>query len=189
MNSNPSHNEWLARQPNLPLARRLNFVVAILTVVVLGLVGAMRQIKFELPEGITTAWLPGVYSVINVGVAITLMVALVFIKRGNVAAHRAAINTALIGSMAFLLCYVLYHFTNEENKFSGEGPIRIVYFVLLISHVILAAVSFPFILYTWALGTTNQFSKHCRFAQIVFPVWLYVAITGPLCYMLLNLWN
>lgn len=181
--------EFMKREPNLPLARRLNVVVVLLTVVVLGLVGAMRQIKFELPEGITTDWLPGVYSMINVGVAIVLIAALVFIKRGNVLAHRASINIALIGSIAFLTCYVLYHFTNEEQRFVGEGPIRMIYFALLISHVILAAVSFPFILYTWVLATTNQFNKHRRFARIVFPVWLYVAITGPLCYAFLNLWT
>lgn len=189
MKQKPTPDEWLKREPNLPLARRLNVVVVVLTVVVLGMVGAMRQFKFELPEGITTDWLPGVYSLINVGVAIVLIAALVSIKRGNVFAHRGLINSALIGSMAFLLCYVLYHFTNEEHRFSGDGPIRLLYFALLISHVILAAVSFPFILYTWVLATTNQFSKHRRFARIVFPVWLYVAITGPLCYGLLNLWT
>ncbi len=188
MSSNQTRNEWLTREPNFPLACRLNFVVAILTVVVLGLIGAMRQIKIELPDGVTTDWLPGVYSIINVGVAVTLMMAVVFIKSGNVAAHRAAINTALVGSIAFLLCYVAYHFTNEEHRFSGDGSIRIVYFSLLISHVVLAAVSFPFILYTWVLATTNQFNKHRRFAKIVFPVWLYVAVTGPLCYALLHLW-
>lgn len=189
MKPNSSYNDWLARQPNLSLARRLNVVVGILTVIVLGLVGAMRQIKFELPEGISTDWLPGVYSTINVGVAIALIIALVFIKQRNVVAHRVSINTALVGSIAFLLCYVVYHFTNEEQRFNGEGPVRIVYFAILISHVVLAAASFPLILYTWVLATTNQFAKHRRFARIVFPVWLYVAITGPLCYALLKFWN
>jgi putative membrane protein len=186
MNMHAKKNDWLTREPDLKLARRLNGMVAVLTIVVFGLVGAMRQFKFALPDGITTDWLPALYSFINLCVAVTLIVAVLFIKRGQVARHRAAINTALAGSTLFLLLYVVYHFTNQESRFAGEGPIRYLYFALLISHVVLAALSFPFILYTWVLGTTNQFARHRRFTHFVFPVWLYVAVTGPVCHALLR---
>ncbi len=108
------------------------------------------------------------------------------IKRGNVSAHKLAINGAMICSLLFLLCYVLYHFTSEETRFGGEGLSKIIYLLLLISHIVLAAASLPFILLTWSYGATNQFDKHRRLAKWVFPVWLYVAISGPVCYLMLR---
>ncbi len=180
-------NEFLKREPNLALARRLNAGVIVLTVIVFGLVGAMRrEQKIALPDGLSTDFLPLAYSLINLGVALALIVAVVLIRRGNVAGHRLAINTALAGSLVFLIGYVIYHFTNVETRFGNTGPVRVVYLFFLITHVVLAAISFPFILYTWVLGTTNQFARHRRLARFVFPVWLYVALTGPLCYFLLH---
>ena len=92
----------------------------------------------------------------------------------------------MVCSALFLLCYVAYHFTTPETKFGGEGSIRIVYFVLLISHIVLAAVSFPLILFTWIFGFTGQVTRHRKFSKITFPMWLYVAITGPACYLMLR---
>lgn len=160
-----------------------------MTAIVLALVGAMRSYKFELPEGVSTAWLPAVYSAINVLVATSLILAWRFIRAGQVERHRNAIHVALCGSGLFLLLYVVYHFTNEETKFGGTGLVRTGYFVLLISHIVLAAASLPFILHTWVLAITAQFSRHRRIARFVMPVWLYVAITGPVCYLMLRLWQ
>jgi len=173
-------------EPNLQLARRLNVVAWILTVVVLGLVGAMRRIKIQLPDGVDLSFLPTVHATLNSLVAVFLIIALVMIKRKNVAAHKRAISAAMICSILFLLCYVSYHFTTRETKFGGTGTTRTIYFVLLVSHIVLAAVSFPFILFTWIYGFTNQVQKHRRMAKYVFPVWLYVAITGPICYLMLR---
>lgn len=182
-----TESSWLDRPPDLRLARKLNALIVIISIAVLGTVASMRSIRLELPPGWSTAFLPNVYSLINVGVALLLVAALWFIRRGQVRAHRAAIQTALAGSALFLLMYVVYHITSEHRAFSGTGAIRVVYLVLLASHVILAAVSFPFILYTWALATTRQFERHRKMARLVFPVWLYVAVTGPLCWLMLAL--
>ena len=173
-------------KPNLPLARRLNVVAWILTVAVLGLVGAMRQIKIQLPEGFDLSFLPAVHATLNSMVALFLIIALVMIKQKKVTAHKRAISAAMICSILFLLCYVSYHFTTPETKFGGVGWTRTVYFLLLVSHIILAAVSFPFILFTWIYGFTNQVQKHRRMAKYVFPVWLYVAVSGPICYLMLR---
>lgn len=188
MNRRPIPSEWTNRAPDLVLARKLNIGVLIVTAVVLALAGAMRSNKFALPEGISTAWLPSVYSALNVFVAGSLVLAWRFIRQGRVERHRNAIHVALCGSGLFLLLYVVYHFTNEEAKFGGTGFVRIVYFALLISHILLAAASLPFILHTWVLGVTGQFARHRRLARFVFPVWLYVAITGPVCYLMLKFW-
>lgn len=181
-----SLGDYLKREPNLLLAKRLNWGVYAISIIVLLLVGLMRQIKFNLPEGVQLDFLPAVHACLNSIVALLLIGALLAIKRGNVSAHKLCINAAMICSATFLLCYVSYHFTNEETKFGGEGTTWLIYIVLLASHIILAAVSFPFILYTWVLGYTNQFGKHRKFSKIVFPIWLYVAVTGPICYLMLR---
>lgn len=178
--------QYLSQSPKLGLARNLQITAWILTVLVLGLVGMMRQIKLHLPEGVQLDFLPQVHAILNSIVAVLLIVALIAIKNKNIVAHKSAISAAMICSIAFLACYVVYHITHDETKFGGEGPIRIVYYVLLISHIILAAISFPFILFTWIYGFTNQFQKHRKMAKWLFPVWLYVAVTGPVCYLMLR---
>jgi putative membrane protein len=86
----------------------------------------------------------------------------------------------------FLLSYVVYHITTDPTRFGGTGTIRTVYFILLITHIIAAAVSLPFILFTFIAAWTNQFDKHRKLARWVFPLWLYVAVTGPVCYWMLK---
>ncbi len=174
-------------KPNEALARKLKIGVWVVTILVWALVGAMRRPeKIPLPEGISLAFLPTVHAVLNTLVAVLLVCALVMIKKGNVDLHRKAVFGAMICSAVFLMCYVAYHFTNDETKFGGAGAIRIVYFVLLITHIVLAAISLPFILLTWVYGFTDQFEKHRRMAKFVFPVWLYVAVSGPVCYLMLR---
>lgn len=178
--------EYIAQPPKLELYRQLRVVAWIASVLVLGLVAMMRQITLPLPEGVELDFLPQVHAILNSVVAVLLIVALTAIKRRNVLLHKRAIAGAMICSISFLACYVVYHFTHDETKFGGEGGIRIVYFALLISHIVLAAVSFPFILFTWIYAYTNQFGKHRRMVKWVFPVWLYVAVTGPICYLMLR---
>lgn len=179
--------ETTSKQPNTELAKKLKIGVWILTVAVWALVGIMRRPeKIPLPDGVSLHFLPAVHAGLNSAVAILLIVALVMIKKGNVQMHVRAISGAMICSALFLLCYVAYHFTTPETKFGGEGIMRTIYFVLLVSHIVLAALSLPFILLTWVHGYTNHFEKHRRLAKLVFPVWLYVAVTGPICYFMLR---
>lgn len=172
--------------PETALAKKLKIAAWILTAVVLLLVGLMQQIKIELPEGMSLSFLPAVHAILNSCVAVLLVVALLMIKKGNVEAHKKAISAAMICSVIFLACYVSYHITTESTKFGGTGAVKVVYLVLLISHIVLAAVSLPFILFTWISGYTKHFSSHRKMAKWVFPMWLYVAVSGPICYLMLR---
>ena len=169
---------------NLPLAKKLYPVAWVVTVAVLGLVGVMRRVKLDI--GVELGFLPPVHAVLNSAVAVLLVIALLAIKRRNVKAHQNAITAAMVCSALFLTCYVAYHFTTEETKYGGEGAMRLIYFVLLISHIVLAAVSFPLILFTWIFGYTGQLARHRKYAKVTFPMWLYVAVTGPICYLMLR---
>ncbi len=177
---------WLQRAPLPNLARKLRVGAWVLTAIVLFLVVAMRKIHLPLPDGVDFLWLPPVYSCLNAIVAVALIAALVFVKQGKIAAHRAAVSVALVLSLLFLLGYVAYHITTPPTKFGGTGPVLTVYLTLLVSHIILAAVSFPFILFAFISGATNHFAQHRKLVHWVFPIWLYVAITGPVCYLMLR---
>ena len=106
---------------------------------------------FKIPLETPLSFLPTFHSTVNALSALVLLVALYFIKTKNIKAHRNAIMTAMILSLLFLLSYVAYHITAEETKYCGEGVMRSVYFVLLITHILSAAIIFPFILFTFML--------------------------------------
>ena len=170
---------------NTALAKKLNVYATIVSAVVLLLVATMRKIP-RLDLGIDFSFLPAVYSVLNLGAAVCLLFSLNFIRQKKIEQHRRMNYAALTLSTLFLLMYVLYHITMPEIKYCGEGGIRSVYFFLLITHVVLAAVSFPFILFTFVRGYTMQVEKHKAMSKYVFWVWLYVSITGPIVYLMLR---
>lgn len=170
--------------PDYNLANKLNKLSIGVSIVVLLLVGLMRQVKIDL--GVDFSFIPPISATLNSMVSVCLLAALYFIKRKDITNHKRAIFAALAFSALFLLCYVLYHFTTEETRFCQEGSIRNVYYFLLITHIILAGISLPFILITFTRGFTYQVDKHKKMARWVYPIWLYVAITGPICYLMLK---
>ncbi len=135
--------------------------------------------------GIDFSFLPAVYSSFNAVTAVVLILALVAIKKKKVQLHQRLIYTAIGTSIIFLLLYVVYHYTTPETKYCGEGSIRYFYFFLLISHIILAGVILPFILLTFNRAFLGMIDRHRKMAKWVFPLWLYVALTGPLIYVML----
>lgn len=165
--------------------KKLNILAYVVSAAVLLLVAVMREIP-KLNFGIDFSFLPALYSATNTLAALFLIAGLYFIKQKKVEQHRKMVTTALILSFLFLLMYVVYHITTPEIKYCGEGGIRTLYFILLITHVGLAAVSFPFILFTYIKGFTSQVEKHRKMARWVYWVWLYVSITGPIVYLMLR---
>ncbi len=170
--------------PNITLAKKLNTWAWIASIAVFLLVVGMRRIHID--TDIDFTFLPAFYSTLNGIVAVLLLVALFAIKRGNAKAHRKFMTAALACSTLFLLAYVVYHITTPETLYCGVGSIRYVYFFLLITHIVLAAVILPFILFTYIKAYTHQFASHKRMARWVFPFWLYVAITGPVLFLMLS---
>lgn len=169
---------------NTSLEKKLNRASWLISAVVFLVVVFMRRIRIE--TSIDFSFLPPLYSALNGLTAVLLIGALVFIKRGMAHWHRKVMTMALMTSFLFLICYVLYHITTPETSYCGAGGIRYFYFFLLISHIVLAAVILPFILFTYIRAYTNQFDKHKSMARWVFPLWLYVAITGPVIYLMLQ---
>jgi putative membrane protein len=171
-------------EQNDKLYQKLKIASLLISMIVLSLVGLMRRVKIDL--GFDFSFLPPIHALLNTIVAIFLVLAFLAIKKKDIVSHRKYIYGAMICSAMFLLCYVLYHFTTEETKFCKDGWIRTVYFIFLISHIVLAALSLPFILLTFSRGISFQVEEHKKMAKWVFPIWLYVALTGPICYIMLK---
>lgn len=161
----------------------LNKIAWAITIIVWILVGAMRQYKFQV--GVDLSFLAGLNALFNTGVTLALLAAFYFIKNKMIAQHRKSIYVAMILSAGFLLSYVGYHFTNEEIVFCRVGLVRTIYYFVLFSHIILAGLSLPFVLLTFIRGYCGDYVTHRRMARVVFPIWLYVAATGPIVYLFL----
>lgn len=172
------------RRENKILEKKLNTGAIAVSIVVFLMVLLMRKVRLDV--GIDFSFLPPFHSTLNALAAVALILALIAIKRQNVHWHRNFMVTAMVLSVLFLMSYVLYHFTTPETPFCKEGSIRYVYFFLLISHIVLAAVILPFILFTLIRAITFQFDRHKTMAKWVFPLWLYVAISGPILYLMLK---
>ncbi|WP_026978835.1 DUF420 domain-containing protein [Flavobacterium tegetincola] len=130
-------------------------------------------------------FLPPIYATINGFTAILLVTAVVAIKNGNKKLHENLMKSAIACSVAFLGMYVAYHMTADSTKYGGEGLIKIVYFVILISHIILSIAIIPMVLITYVRALALRFDKHKRLARITFPIWLYVAVTGVIVYLMI----
>lgn len=129
--------------------------------------------------------LPHLNAVLN-GISIVLLVvARVMIARGDIEAHRRAMLSALGVSALFLLSYIAYHVTSPIFVFRGHGVVRPVYYTLLVSHVILAAVALPLILVTARLGLKRVVPRHRRWARWTWPIWMYVSVSGLAVYLML----
>jgi uncharacterized membrane protein YozB (DUF420 family) len=128
---------------------------------------------------------PPLDATLNGTTAILLMIGHNFIKRGAVAKHRATMIAAFITSSVFLACYLYYHFHVGSVRFRGNGLSRPIYFSILISHTVLAAVVVPMILVTLTLALKNRFDRHRRLARWTYPIWMYVSVTGVIVYVML----
>ena len=134
---------------------------------------------------LTIADLPALNATLNGLSAILLTVGYVLIRRGRRDIHKRVMLAALTTSALFLISYVVYHLNTGSRPFPGQGPIRVVYFVILITHVILAATILPLALTTTARGLLCQYDRHVRIARWTLPLWLYVSVTGVVIYLML----
>ena len=131
-------------------------------------------------------FLPPIYATINGLTALILILAVWQIKKGNRKAHQKLMQTAIVLSALFLVMYVAYHMTSDSVPYGGEGAMRYVYFFILITHITLSIGIIPLVLFTYVRALSEQFDKHRKLARITFPIWLYVAITGVIVYLMIS---
>lgn len=164
----------------------LKLVINIVSIVLPVVVAVMFRVELPINWPFDVHLLPMANAVINGLTALTLVGALIAIKQRNVTLHTRLIYTAMGLSLLFLVIYVLYHTTTTHTSFGGEGGIRIFYLSLLASHIILAAIQPPLVLYAFYYGYTGQYNKHLKWVRFSFPIWLYVSVTGVICYLMIS---
>lgn len=131
-------------------------------------------------------FLPPIYATINGITAILLVIAVYQIRNGNRKTHERLMKTAILCSVVFLVLYMIYHMTSDSTPYEGEGFLKYVYYFVLISHILLSIVVVPFVLITYFRAISGQFYKHRKIARITFPLWLYVAVSGVLVYVMIS---
>jgi putative membrane protein len=136
--------------------------------------------------GYDLSFLPSIYATINGVTAVLLLVGLWAIKNKKRELHETVMKYCLGLSALFLVMYVAYHMTSDPTPFGGQGAIRIVYYVLLISHIVLSVAVVPLVLFTFSRALAGNFERHRKLARFTFPVWLYVAITGVIVYVMIS---
>jgi len=176
--------------------KKANWLIGIFSVVVFTVVVLLGKIQLELNLGFDVHIFAAANAVINSIIAVLLVAALLAVKKGNFLLHKKIMMGALVLSILFLVSYIAHHLLAGEAKFgdadhngiisevekAAVGSLRYVYYVILITHIFLAAVILPFILFTAYRALTAEYEQHKKLAKITWPLWLYVAVTGPIVY-------
>ena len=166
------YNKWI-----VVLSVAIPLVVAILFGV------NLSELGFDVKP---LTFLPPIYATINGFTALLLLIAFWAIKNRRIVLHENLMTTAIWCSVAFLVMYVAYHMTSDSTKFGGEGVLKYIYYAILISHILLSIVIIPFVLITYVRAITNNFERHKKIAKVTFPMWLYVAISGVIVYLMIS---
>ncbi|MDC0637768.1 MAG: DUF420 domain-containing protein [Flavobacteriaceae bacterium] len=165
------------------LHTRYKFVIWSLSIVIPVVVVILFQVR--IPDVAPLMFLPPIYATINGITALLLLLAVRQIRSGNRAAHERLMKVAILCSIAFLLMYVAYHMTSDPTPYGGEGFVKGLYYFILISHILLSVTVIPLVLFTYHYAAIAAFDKHKKLAKITFPIWLYVAVTGVIVYLMI----
>lgn len=168
-------------QKNAPNLNRWINIISIAIPVVVAILFGVR-----LPNVEPLSFLPPIYAGINGLTAVLLLVALWAIRSGKRALHQNLMTACIVLSLLFLLMYVAYHMTSDSTPFGGEGWVRYLYYAILISHILLSIAVIPLVLRTYARAYLKDFAAHRKIARITFPIWLYVAVTGVIVYLMIS---
>jgi putative membrane protein len=158
-------------------------LVIIISIAVPLLVAILFGVKIP---GYDLSFLPPIYATINGITAVVLIGAVIAIKNGRRKIHERLMKTCVILSGIFLTLYVLYHMTSDSTAYGGHGSVRYVYYFILITHILLSIGVIPLVLFTYLRAWRGDFIRHRKLAKITFPIWLYVATTGVIVYLMIS---
>lgn len=169
---------------NPTLEKKYKPLVIILSIVIPVVVAVL----FGMPavKGYDTSFLPPIYATINGITAVLLVFAVISIKNGKRKRHESLMKLAILCSLLFLVGYVVYHLTSDTTSYLSDGFDRYIYFFILISHILLSIAVIPLVMITYLRGRAGNVVAHKKLAKITFPIWLYVAISGVVVYLMIS---
>ena len=165
---------------------RAKILIMLLSVIVFGAVVALGRVKLDVQLGFDEHIFAKINATINSTVSVLLLMGLIAVRNKKYLLHKKIMITAIILSCLFLVSYICHHLFTGEAKFGGEGNIRYVYYFILGTHIILAAIILPFILFTAYRSMIGEYARHKKLARITWPIWFYVAVTGVVVYFMIS---
>ena len=166
------------------IEKKYNMWIVVLSVAIPLVVAVLFFVK--IPNATPLPFLPPIYATINGLTAVLLVLAVIAVKQGKLKLHENLMKGAIACSLLFLVMYVAYHMTTPSTKFGGEGNIKYLYYFILLTHILLSIAIIPMVLITYVRALAQRFDKHKKIAKITFPLWLYVAVTGVVGYLMIS---
>lgn len=166
--------------------KQARLLILTVSVVVFAAVALLSKFKLQLDLGFNVHIFAAISAMLNTTVSILLIVAFIAVKNKNYELHKRLMLVAIVLSSLFLVSYISHHLLAGETKYGGTGTLRYVYYFILATHIPLAAIILPFILFTAYRSLTGEYAAHKKIARYTWPLWLYVSITGVLVYLLIS---
>ena len=166
------------------IEKKYNIWIVLLSVAIPLVVAILFFVK--IPNATPLPFLPPIYAAINGLTAVLLVLAVIAVKQRKLKLHEYLMKAAIGCSLLFLVMYVAYHMTTPSTKFGGEGNVKYLYYFILITHILLSIAIIPMVLITYVRALAERFDRHKKIAKITFPLWLYVAITGVVVYLMIS---
>ena len=165
---------------------RARGVIIVVSIIVFAAITVLSRVKLDVQLGFDEHLFAKINAGINSTVSVLLLVGLMAVKSKNYLLHKRIMITALTLSCLFLVSYICHHLFTGETKFGGEGSIRYIYYFILGTHIVLAGIILPFILFTAYRALVGDWPKHRKLARITWPIWFYVAVTGVVVYFMIS---
>lgn len=166
--------------------RKARILIIAASIVVTGLIATLGRVEVRVSDNFDIHIFARINAVINSLVSILLIAGLMAVKARKFLFHKRVMLSAMVLSILFLVSYICHHLLAGDTRFGGEGSIRYVYYFILITHIILAAIILPFILFTTYRAMIAEWPQHRRLARITWPIWLYVSVTGVVVYLMIS---
>jgi putative membrane protein len=166
--------------------KKASLLIILFSVIVFVAVVFLSRIKLEVELPFNVHLFATVNAILNSLVSLLLVVGLIAVKNAKYQLHRNVMMSAMVLSLLFLVSYICHHLFSESTSYGGEGVMKSVYYFILITHIILAAVILPFILYTSYRALVAEWPAHRKLAKITWPIWFYVSVTGVIVYLMIS---
>ena len=166
--------------------RKASALIITFSIIVFAAIILLSRVKLNVDPGFDVHLFAMANAIINSIVALLLIAALIAVKNKKYEAHKKIMLTAMLLSILFLISYICHHLFAGETKFGGEGSAKLIYYIILLTHIPLAGIILPFILFTAYRALIGEYPRHKKLARITWPVWFYVAVTGVVVYWMIS---
>ena len=166
--------------------KKARLLILLVSAIIFTAIVILGRVKLDVDLGFDEHIFAGISAVINTIVSIFLLAGLITARQGKYTTHKYIMLSSIILSVLFLVFYICHHLFAGETKYGGTGTVRYIYYFILGTHIVLAGIILPFILFTAYRALINENDKHRRLAKITWPIWFYVALTGPIVYLMIS---